>query len=334
MFSFKTLRHAFVCGFAVVFFVGRLRGGTGEESDRLFAQVCQAHAELSYAEISLRAHVILTRSFTNLPESARAHWKKEGVDTDRPHVFSDSMFSIFGESARESGVDRKGMEYVKCRNPEYAFLIARSERIPKYAIQLLEKNGDESRLAERIKDEVADVISVPLAGFYMIGIPLSELFDSLDFKLKNCSELVQNEKRLVKVEFEYKPLRPPRMLDAYILINPMENWRIEQYSYSQVADTHVEGKITYRSMNGGVPIPSKITQIGLGSRSPATSETVWDIEVLPEQVDAKEFFLSHYGLPEPNFAQRMFGGWAYYFLGAAVCVCASFGVSRWRRRAR
>ncbi len=58
---------------------------------------------------------------------------------------------------------------------------------------------------------------------------------------------------------------------------------------------------------------------------------VWTYEQLDPPLSTEEFYLSSFGLPEPNFGTSWYrGAWVVYLVGGAACV----GIAYWFRRKR
>ncbi len=82
---------------------------------------------------------------------------------------------------------------------------------------------------------------------------------------------------------------------------------------------------------GGIPIATKTTRTIKSLDRDYESEAVVTTNIIRRDVPEEEFYLRHYGLPEPNFDRRWFGAWVWYLIAGLVCLAVS-GVILKRRK--
>lgn len=81
-----------------------------------------------------------------------------------------------------------------------------------------------------------------------------------------------------------------------------------------------------------MPIATKLERTVSFPEDPGTTmQGVSTVEIVDEEILDEEFYLSHYGLPEPNFERTWYGSWLMYLIGGAACLAVAYAMRRRRR---
>jgi hypothetical protein len=250
---------------------------------------------------------------------------------------------VRGSCRLQTGIDRKGLEYFSVQNDDYAFVIHRTRGTGKTSLQFVEQLGVNEDVDLKIADSESESASVVFGTIYLWSHPLASLVKSTTFKIHRVSSLQSASGDLVRVEYEYTYVEPRRhrdehLYDGYLICDPVNKWALKEYGGT--LNSRVNNSVSVHQVVvewgdsiAGIPFPKTITRRStypddVGSESEGISE----IMVINEEVPQEEFYLSHYGLPEPNFSRGWFGPWVWYLLGGAACVTT--GAVLLKRRGR
>lgn len=147
---------------------------------------------------------------------------------------------------------------------------------------------------------------------------------------------------LVRVEYDRVVNDPIRrrdehFSDCFLVCDPSREWILTEYGGT--FHNHINNdnrvfhvKLEYGESVGGIPIANKISRTSTSPDDPdSTSVGVTTIEVTSHDVPEEEFFLSYYGLPEPNFGRGRFWGWVWYLIAGIVCLVVARVIMKRRR---
>ncbi len=279
----------------------------------------------------------------------RLESRREFTHTISGDVLSTSEWAFFQGFQKHRSVDRGGIEKVIARNDGYAFAISKAGERTQYAINWLEPIGGGSLVTTMIEENTAEALAEVLVYWYVFGIPFYELATSDSCKLTGITTQNVNGREYLKVEFEMSPGEGSAPSSNYALLDGQNNWvPIEVGSRYSVHKSHPDwtveynAKIEYGDPANGLPIGIRKdetwTPTDWTSERPddstITQEIVTTVSVLDaSSLAAEEFYLSHYGLPEPNFEVLWLKRWWVYLLGAILCGTAAYYIKRRRRSA-
>jgi len=281
---------------------------------------------------SIRASCIFTRSAT--------------LDPAKPTVESRETFqcAILGSNAMMKGLSRhSGNVYFKVRNDTYAFMVEQTKVGKRTSLLFVEQLGADPVTDAKIGEYEVMTRAMALGRYYLWGHPLFQTFDNGTFKISKVSQINIEGSELVRVDFhgvvsepteDGTGIRPAyKYSDAFLICDPSNDWVMTEYggdSYVYVnkgtGRHHVLLEIgkTFR----GIPVATRIKRQVDFVDSHGNSESTVDIEFDEREINANEFLLGHYGLPEPNFQRARFGSWLWYLAGAVFFLGAGWMIRR------
>ncbi len=229
------------------------------------------------------------------------------------------------------------------KNSHYYFGITRTDPQTKmYTVSFFERVNSVSNqsVEERINKEITKATEVPNAPWMLLGVHISDWLNRENFEILGISEVEDEGRKRVRLNFEHiiKEIRPQyySLSDSFIIFDPEYEWAISSYS---IVYNNAEGKKVSKStsrselgnLSNGLPVILKKT---LTTQMLEDKKQYWEKVVLydysEDDVEPKEFYLSHYGLPEPNFEEPFLSTWMKYLLAGLVCL----GIAYWIKRRR
>lgn len=287
--------------------------------------------------LSFRVKWKQTFDYAAISDEVLAMLKKIGKDPFKPEVrIRESV--IRGDSAAMSGVHGKGFEFVMAKNARYAFLIERLPSVNRYSLQFVSQLGADQESDERVKMEALEARATPLCAWYVMSDSVSQLVESPSFKIKKVATVSSEGRELVRVDFEHLVDDPTRAksenrLDAYLVCDPAHAWALKEYRFTVVSGGTIHVVINeFGDMVDGFPIARKMTQLVTQTDKISTSRMVVTLEAVDNDVSEEQFYLSHYGLPEPTFRRSWLSTWMWYLIAGFVCM-AVLAMLLKRRRA-
>lgn len=302
--------------------------------DRFLDGVKKTQAEMEGLSVRIRSEV--TNGFTWMSEEVLANAKKFRSDPLK-QVTRTCEVAILADCTAESGTYGRGIEYVMAKNSRYAFRIERSSGTTQYGLTFLEQLGANVQAEEGIEEMEKESRALPLCTWYMVGHTLSHFVESPFFSIKGVSTVSLDGQELVRVDFEHLVDDPARkrsewLSGAYLVCDPERSWALREYCATLSSGSVYHVKIDFGESVDGFPIPAKITRV-ISKENVSTRQTVGTFEVVSDNVPEEEFYLSHYGLPEPTFRRGWFGSWVWYLIGGIVCFVVGRLVLRRRKAA-
>jgi hypothetical protein len=322
----------------------------GDEGDpalrlRLIQGVLQTSERIEH--VSFRARCTFRSQYREVSEKTKALFAKNNRNPFEPTI---QVFdcAIRGPMTLQRSTTNDGVEVIKCRNRSYAFAIKRPSSGGQPTLDFLEPIGISPAIDARIATIENQVRGMALGGLHLWGEPLAKLLQSSDFLLKRVYHVPgEPGSRLVRVDFEYTAYDSSNSAsnisytDGYLLCDPSHDWTLVEYG----ATCHVDRNnstvrqmliLEYGETIDGIPIAVKTanTVTLLGDNAGSTMEDLYLVEITQrDQVPEEEFYLSHYGLPEPNFSGTWAGPWVWYLVGGIACLVIGAIILK-RRKAR
>ena len=248
--------------------------------------------------------------------------------TEREFARNEDCFIAIREAENSKGVRTK---ILKCSNGSYAFAIDRSTNSP--SLVYLERLGVDSAINERVADQKKNEFDAPIndvCGYMILGELLPELISNPNFSLKKLAKREVLGKAMVEIEFEYNGYDAGhndkyQLTDGKIVLDPTNDWVVASANWVFESSTDgMKNKITeqrqYNLGREGCPIASKsITKVeSLNKDRRYVTENNWTIEWKRQEVPKEEFFLTFYGLPEPQFDRSFLEKWGWWSIGGIV----------------
>lgn len=238
--------------------------------------------------------------------------------------------AIRGRLGLQTGIDERGIEYVVSKNNEYAFQLNRADSTKAYTLNFVEQLDAGSVIDPRIHRAENEMRALPFAGWYLMLDTVESIVTSPTFQFRRVAAERRDGRNLVRIEFDRKLSDPMKrgssFSPAYMVCDPERHWAMVEYgmtSFDGLLSSRTS--LTYGGLVDGLPIAKTITH-----RSSSTQkddkvlnwESIISVEVIGDDVPREEFYLSHYGLAEPNFKRTWFGTWFWYLIAGIVCVGA------------
>ena len=255
-------------------------------------------------QISFRAKIVSTRDFETVSDSIRAKFKQNKIDCDKPDV-EELNCAIRGSLGLTTGVGRSGVEYVAVRNGDYAFRIARSSAVKSYSLAYLERLGDNPDRDNLIQQQYDEARCFALGTWCLNEEPVSHVVESPSFQIKQVTAEKRDGEDLVRIEFDRKYTDPTQRAwsfsDAFLVCDPERHWALKEYGWTGFDAGIYRTTVTFGESVDGFPLAKGINRRNRSTDDPTVARQVITVEISSLDVPKEEFFLSHYGLPEPTF---------------------------------
>jgi hypothetical protein len=302
--------------------------------DRFLDGVKETEAALE--RLAVRVRCEYTRRFVWASDEVLANMRKFRPDPLAP-VTRTYEVAVLGDWTLESGTHGNGLEYVMGTNKGYAFRLERPAALVQYALTFLEPLPAHAEAEASVEQMEKEARLLPLCTWYMVDHTVSHYVESPLFRIKNVSAVSADGQRLVRVDFEHLVDDPARkkvesLSDAYLVCDPERNWALREYRATMWDGCVYHVTIDFGERVRGFPIPRKITRL-ITKENVSIREMVTTFEVISPDVLEEEFYLTHYGLPEPTFRRGWLGSWVWYLIGGIVCLVVGRLLLRRRKAA-
>ncbi len=311
---------------------------------RFVQGVAQSATELE--SVSFRAKFVSV--FTGKEKGA-----SEKTDTRNYEV------AIRGTYLLETGVHKDTKNtFFRGRNHDYAFVLERSSDGRRPSLRFIEQIGVDPKVDARIARIEETPRMLALGGFHLWGDPLFRLVESDSFAIERVYAVSSGDKDLVRVEFEQRVHDPGRsfnyqITDGFVVCDPARAWALTEYggtksNFMNKCNSVQNVVLEYGEAIGGIPIATKTVRTMSLCYSDADFECdnvmaedvvrdsdydtreVLTTEIVSRDVPEAEFYLTHYGLPEPTFRRSWSGTWVWYLLAGIICLVVAIVVRRRR----
>lgn len=261
---------------------------------------------------------------------------------DPSNELSSTVAVLKGTKFLEEGFDPEAkMQVLKVMNDEYAFTLSKSKESSKYSLTLVVKRDDPD-YAARIDDEISGIYFTALSTHYIFGWLSWDLVQHPDFRVDSISLEQDLDSNFVKCDFSFTPQSVPkgyqkRDIFGYMKFDPKANWAIVEYEVKGLADSadSLRRRVAYSLLESRLPVTTLVTARAFGPKYANDSfQTNIKLHTLDEsEISENEFYLSHYGLPEPTFNKSWLGPWFWYLVVGIGCVATGRLILR-RRQSR
>jgi hypothetical protein len=278
---------------------------------------------------------------------AKAEYKSVIKRANVSDKFDSKLYemALRGPYGLETGLNKlSGTVFFRGRNPSYAFAIERSPDGKQTSLQFVEKLGVDPTIDAQVAGIEETPRAIALGAFYLWTESLPNLIESDTFSITRVHAVRIDDKELVRVEFEYLANdllgRPDYSVsNGYLVCDPEREWVLTEYGgnfyrFSNDATTEQNAILEHGDRVGELPIATVITRTTKSLKSDYVCESVMSIDIIGRDVPEEEFYLSYYGLPEPNFQQNWFGTWGWYLIGGIGCIVVGAIMIRWRNSRR
>lgn len=261
-------------------------------------------------------------------------YSAEGEDAFDKNETRTYEVAIRATSGLETGLRKKsGNVFFRARNEDYAFELQRTTEGDRTSLQFVEQIGSDPAVDAKMEAMADRPRAYVFTAFWLWEDPLYRLIESKSFRIDRVYSVTSGGADLVRVEFDYRVNDPSRDLDyhitdGYLVCDPAREWALTEYGGTEhdfiTKDTLVRSVVLeYGEMVDGVPIAAKTSMTMDSLERDYKGKIVWTSEIISRDVPEEEFYLTHYGLPEPNFDQGWFGAWAWYLIAGIGCLIVS-----------
>jgi len=289
-------------------------------------------------KISYRANIFFKHeSFLerNKDRSLREEYKLRKEEADGvDYFYKDGM-------AKEIKV-AEGLQVVNCTNSRYSFGLSKNSKGGKYALTWLTPNDRSlGRLTanERavIEQELSHALDIILPMYYLQGYYIWDIVEHPSFEVSRISSMDYLDSEMYKMEYSCDMGNDGNEQDYYCIIDPDNSWIVREHGiYRPDGEpgrvwNKTEVRIVKNSQGGIIPESFVISDyLPSNGTMKLSSKRSFTYTINDTDVTKKEFYLSHYGLPEPNFDEPFLSTWMKYLLAGLVCL----GIAYWIKRRR
>lgn len=294
---------------------------------------------------SFRATCVVKHSKFSAPEEFQPQTSTPGREREFECAFRGPM-------SLQRRTDKPGLEEFRIKNNSYAFGLSRplnknSGAVHSGTLLFLEKLGISSGTDAKISEIEQQCRSLSFNAFHLFGYPLATLIQDKNFRLKTIIPDSSESGEKMRVEYEYElndSISGTHLTysNGYLICDPNNEWGLVEYGakvqnhLNKDSSTH-RVKLVYGDPISGIPFVKRLEDIiewdTLDGKKMSSVEHLVSI-TSTEEVPEKEFYLSHYGLQEPNFSRSWFDGSFWYLIAGALCVVVGTFLLRRRRQAR
>lgn len=291
-------------------------------------------------EQELRRGVVLAYQEFRKCEVAGIVKSKSNPELSYPFMLPvGTIFSVSGTRFCVLQYARNGLDVVQAENDRYAFAISKTNSADQYGLTELFARADPAGIGP-IEQQRQGLNNFLFAHYQLKIHWLWDVMDDPGFEIKKVERVHADNDGLIKAVFSFVPKRPrlknreafEKSFVGYFICDPKKMWAITEYfikdredfPYGAVRNIQVE------EGHAALPMPTKVVYYGASGNidqddKPRITDEwkkrgVEEIEISYSDLGTTDevFYLSHYGLPEPEFSQTTFGIWLVYFL-AATC---------------
>ncbi len=216
-----------------------------------------------------------------------------------------------GLEARRSQI--RGTIIYSVRNSSYAFILEQSPNGGQNKVLFVEKLGVDPSIDALVAEREKTPRAMLLAGYYLWRQPLALLLESGALTVDRVCAITSDGKQLVRVEFQClvkdQSGKPEfRVTDGYLVCDPQREWALVEYGgrnhyFANDSESQMTAVLEYGDTIAQMPIATKIRMTIRSLKTDYRSESVIRIKVTDRNVPEEVFYLSHYGLPEPDFGE-------------------------------
>lgn len=302
--------------------------------------VAQAGRKLD--QLSFRAKCVHTSRLTAVSAKLRAKYAERNANPDEMDTTKFEVAVRGPLHGLETGIRRRSeLVYFKVRNDSYAFALARTAEGERTNMDFVEQLGVDPAIDARIAEAETTPRGIALSAYYLwASYPLFDMVKSDSFNVMRSHAITSGGKELVRVEFEYGG-EDIRYTNGFLVCDPAREWGLTEYGGTSYNEKNKETRIKRAVLEyggetvDGIPIPTKTVWNSYSAADPETkSESVATVEITDDDVPKSEFYLSHYGLPEPKFGRTWFGRWLWYLIAGIACLGIGTIIFKWRKTRR
>ncbi len=266
----------------------------------------------------------------------------DGEQLTNSSPITTSLTSVFPNFRSES-VRNNGVQNSWCVNSKYTFTLSKKSEGEVWIVKKVEPiarptviKNQTFPLLKSIEKSDQNLFSWGLSQMAVglkMNLPLwlPSYFKSPIFNIDSVEEVFEDNERLVHVKFTYEPeeYSPGELMrSGEVYLMPDHYWLIKKAQYislepDKVTRVPCELNIDYGELTlDSLPLPKKsvliLKKYGKGGQDYRMEWTYsWKQNI---NVADKEFTLSHYGLPEPDFGERRTNRFRFILIAAGLIL--------------
>ena len=262
---------------------------------------------------------------------------------DKSHEIRDSAAYHDGMLMVRS--DKDGITRVRCLNQRYGFELNRPSDGGASATLTALMQLEGNKLPPQMQEIAERTWLYPRIAYSFGSVFLPDALADPLFQVKQVSSVLQEGRELVEIKFDYTHTDETGWVTVYadfsLLCDPSLNLGIVEYrgraaSPKNNTSGRSEAKLELDTVSD-LTIATRredLTTFEVSGAVPkeVKSSTVFEISVGTNVPKAEEFYLSHYGLSEPNFEAPIWKRTSTWLIVAAVMTLVWWGATRFRTR--
>lgn len=291
----------------------------GADETELRSAFIDAAEQMPQTLDQLNIHVRILESY----ESEAKPGKSESRVTTHEAACQGSSFQLRSEAVDEAVI-------VTAINDKYAFEVRLTEDGPElvYLQQLGQSEASDSAIRSAINE--LGVRHVMCSG-YFLSVPIADLVKMPGFSIDSMSEVDRSGEKYVRINHSIPESLElaPVVENAYMIANPAKGWSIVEssndcrYPEHGFTDTY-KYTVLESDLVQDVELTRELVSTTVRSDGDYESIAKFSVEVLDTDPPVEMFFLSHYGLPEPNFSNPNSNLVIWFFSLSAIFVAGWF----------
>ena len=344
------MARRFVCHVILYFFLtvnaASCRGGQGAMSE-LEDEFRNGVREIAAYEKILNLRIKVASSMQQADDLVALDYSPEERAKLKKGENEFSEFSVLGEyavhqgSMLEIGANEAGDDYVMACNPDYVFSLRRRKGAKNHSLTFVEQRGLDQRLEEIINRTSKAGLSNLLAAWMVYVDRLDKLVASEEFQIEKIGTVDEGNTKLVRIDYHRRiaVARPGEYSygDCYVVCDPAKQWGVVEYAVTLL---NKDGKAALKrkvhselEMVNSLPVPIHVTFTGTMGEDPKVVEKgSTTFEIVSTDVPDRDFLISSFGLPEPNFKTGFSSRFWYTAILAAACLLGAWLIHRRRLR--
>jgi hypothetical protein len=237
------------------------------------------------------------------------------IENRRDFAFDGPQWKVRCRFIDSSPERKSSRDQVYCQNPQYGFMLERSDEAKPYSLKVYVPDDSSSEM-DRERESYLPVLA---PSCYLYPHRLLDLIGRPDFRYTKAAEVDEDGQRLIRVEFALSAKDAP-VHSATLFIRPDLGWAVvrSEYFLSPGQKRPFVTTAEYGRSIDGIPIATKVTSRGVTDHSPSKDYELHELS--PGPTPASEFTLSAFGLPEMGTtgASSYQDRTIYWLLGAAA----------------
>jgi hypothetical protein len=235
----------------------------------------------------------------------------------------------------ESIIPARETSEVLARNTKYSFrLVHRADKREWVLVECARNDDVVAASPLNTLDLAASLWTCPeFCALHTRFLP--DLLVAPDFVVKRAEPIDQFGQRLVRLEYAYRPRDPSELTveDGFMILDPEAHWAVKRYEmrYRNRSGTGIQSLDNRYTVQGGFPVATEqlihVVANKFGKAAPDIRDERNQFDLVQnDHLTEKDFTLSAYGMPEPEWLDGAQSR-PYLWLGLGGGVCLVLGLA-------